>query len=266
MIATSAPQLAIRIRNLSKSFGPKVVLDGVNLEVRRGESMVVIGASGTGKSVLIKHVIGLLAPDKGEILVDDIDVTGLNRFQIDEFRQRFGMLFQGGALFDSMSVFDNIAFPLRERRQMKEKEIRERVHQMLALVEMSGWESAFPADLSGGMKKRIGLARALASKPQIMLYDEPTTGLDPVVGGIIDKLIIRTRDSLNVTSITITHDIKSAYRIAHRIAMLYKGKVIQVGTPEEIRGSHIPEVREFVEDRTAMLSRISQPPSERGSS
>ena len=244
----------IKIRGLKKSFRAKVVLDGVDLDISPGESMAVIGASGTGKSVLIKHIIGLMSPDAGEISVDGIDVTRLNRYEANEFRQRFGMLFQGGALFDSMTVFENVAFPLRERKQMKETQIASRVMELLEMVEMKGWESASPSDLSGGMKKRIGLARALISNPSIMLYDEPTTGLDPVVGGIIDKLIIRTRDMLKVTSITITHDMKSAYRIADRIAMLYKGKVIQVGTPDEIRKSAIWQVREFVEDRTAILN------------
>jgi phospholipid/cholesterol/gamma-HCH transport system ATP-binding protein len=246
---------AIRITELGKSFGPKKVLDGVNLSIGRGESMVVIGASGTGKSVLIKHVIGLLKPDSGKVLVDGVDVASLQIYEADVFRRRFGMLFQGGALFDSLNVFDNVAFPLRERKLASESDITSKVEEMLSLVEMASWAKTFPADLSGGMKKRVGLARALVTNPTIMLYDEPTTGLDPVVGGVIDRLIIRTKDRFKVTSITITHDMSSAYRIADKIAMLYKGKVIQVGAPDEIRCSQIPEVFEFVKDRTAMLNK-----------
>lgn len=250
--------IAIKIRGLQKHFGSKKVLDGVNLDINTGESMVVIGASGTGKSVLIKHVIGLMKPDAGEILIDGVNVSELNPFDLGVFCRRFGMLFQGGALFDSMSVYDNVAFPLRERGELTEREISERVNEMLSLVEMDDRESLMPADLSGGMKKRVGLARAMAPSPSIMLYDEPTTGLDPVMGGVIDRLIVRTRDRYKVTSITITHDMRSAFRIAHRIAMLYKGKVIMVGTPEEIANASIFEVREFVADRTAYLTRSTQ--------
>ncbi len=246
-------EVAIQIQGLKKAFGKKVVLNGVDLEIFKGESLVVIGASGTGKSVLIKHVIGLLKPDAGEVKVSGTSLSTLKPYEQHLFRRKFGMLFQGGALFDSMSVYENIAFPLRERRKLRPVEIDRRVREMLALVEMTGWEDRMPADLSGGMKKRVGLARALATEPEIMLYDEPTTGLDPVMGGVIDRLIVRTRDRLKVTSMTITHDMKSAYRIAHRIAMLYKGKVIQIGTVEEIRNSTIPEVKEFVLDRTAHL-------------
>mgnify|MGYP000860159541 CR=1 FL=1 len=248
-------EATIQIRGLKKKFGSKVVLDGVDLDIRSGESMVVIGASGTGKSVLIKHVIGLMKPDSGEIRVDGVDVSSLHPYQLGLFCRRFGMLFQGGALFDSMNVYDNVAFPLRERGGMSEREIATKVTEMLSLVEMDGREKLMPSDLSGGMKKRVGLARAMAPNPSIMLYDEPTTGLDPVVGGVIDRLIVRTRDRYRVTSITITHDMRSAYRIAHRIAMLYKGKVIMVGTPEEFSHATIPEVREFVADRTARLTR-----------
>ncbi|MBN1552149.1 ABC transporter ATP-binding protein [bacterium] len=246
-------KVKIQIRGLEKSFGEKKVLDGVDLDIYEGESVAVIGASGTGKSVLIKHVIGLLRPDNGMVTVDDINVQDLSGYELQEFMCRFGMLFQGGALFDSMSVFDNVAFPLRERGVRDEDQIRKRVDEMLNLVDMDNSGNLMPSDLSGGMRKRIGLARALAPEPNIMLYDEPTTGLDPVVGGVIDRLIVRTRDRFHVTSITITHDIRSAYRIAHRIAMLYNGKIIKIGTPEEMRSCSIPEVEEFVADRTAHL-------------
>ncbi|HPQ40297.1 MAG TPA: ABC transporter ATP-binding protein [bacterium] len=243
---------AIEIKNLHKAFDSKQVLAGVDLDIYRGESIAVIGASGTGKSVLIKHIIGLLWPDKGRITVDGIDISRLDDAEMNDFRGRFGMLFQGGALFDSFTVFENVAFPLRNRTRMSSGEIRERVMRLLDMTGMSGWEDTWPSDLSGGMKKRVGLARALAIEPKFMLYDEPTTGLDPVMGGIIDNLIIKTRDSMSVTSITITHDMRSAARIANRIAMLYKGKVIQAGSPEEIMASDIPEVRDFVRDRTSL--------------
>ncbi len=243
----------IRIENLHKAFGSKKVLRGVNLNIKKGESIAVIGASGTGKSVLIKHIIGLLKPDSGKIFVDDIDVSTLDQAQLNEFRSRFGMLFQGGALFDSLTVFENVAFPLRNRTKMNDADIKKRVMDLLEMTGMQDWGDKWPSELSGGMKKRAGLSRALAINPSIMLYDEPTTGLDPVMGGIIDRLIVKTRDHFNVTSITITHDMRSATRIANRIAMLYKGKVIQAGTPEEIMNSALPEVREFVQDRTAII-------------
>jgi phospholipid/cholesterol/gamma-HCH transport system ATP-binding protein len=246
---------AIKIKNLKKSFGTKKVLRDINLEIMEGESVAVIGASGTGKSVLIKHIIGLMRPDSGKIIVDEIDVTRLGQAEKNEYQKRFGMLFQGGALFDSLTVFENVAFPLRHRTKMGENLIKERVFELLEMTGMRGWENRWPDELSGGMKKRVGLARALAIKPKFMLYDEPTTGLDPVMGGIIDNLIVKTRDSLNVTSITITHDMRSARRIANRIAMLYKGVVIQAGKPQEIIDSNIPEVREFVRDRVANLNR-----------
>lgn len=253
MIPNSSNSVSIRIEDLHKAFGDKKVLRGVDLQIRKGESIAVIGASGTGKSVLIKHIIGLLKPDSGRILIDGIDVSSLDQAELNEFRSRFGMLFQGGALFDSLTVFENVAFPLRHRTRMKESAIRNRVMELLEMTGMQDWVDKWPAELSGGMKKRVGLSRALAINPSIMLYDEPTTGLDPVMGGIIDKLIVKTRDHFRVTSITITHDMRSAARIANRIAMLYKGKVIQAGTPEEIKDSRLPEVKEFVKDRTAML-------------
>ena len=249
----------IRLKNLKKSFGSKKVLKGINLDIFKGESMVVIGASGTGKSVLVKHVIGLLTPNAGKVIVDGVDISTLDQIQLDLFRRRFGMLFQGGALFDSMNVFENVAFPLMERERGKytKKEVKNIVFEMLDLVEMREYVDYWPVDLSGGMKKRVGLARALASNPSIMLYDEPTTGLDPVVGGVIDRLITRTRDRFNVTSITITHDMRSAYRIGDRIAMLYKGDKIFDGTPDQIKYCEIPEVKEFVKDRTSHISYLN---------
>ena len=236
----------ISLRGVSKRFGTNQVLDGLDLEVERGETMVVIGGSGTGKSVLLKHIIGLLRPDAGEVVVDGVDVGGLRGWKLKEFRKEFGMLFQGAALFDSLSVLDNVAFGLREHGRLREAQIRERVREKLALVGLRDVERLWPAELSGGMKKRVALARALAMEPQILLYDEPTTGLDPIRADAINDLIVELRTRLKVTGVAITHDMKSAYKIADRIAMLYKGKIVAVGTPAEIRDSADPVVRQFI--------------------
>ena len=236
----------ISLRGLSKRFGTNQVLDGLDLEIERGETMVVIGGSGTGKSVLLKHIIGLLRPDAGEVVVDGVPVSRLKGWELKEFRKEFGMLFQGSALFDSLRVLDNVAFGLREHRRLKEAEIRERVREKLALVGLHGVEQLWPSELSGGMKKRVALARALAMEPKILLYDEPTTGLDPIRADSINDLIVELRNRLKVTGVAITHDMTSAYKIADRIAMLYKGKIIAVGTPEQIRGSENPVVHQFI--------------------
>ena len=236
----------ISLRGLSKRFGTNQVLDGLDLEVERGETMVVIGGSGTGKSVLLKHIIGLLRPDAGEVVVDGVPVSRLRGWELKEFRKEFGMLFQGSALFDSLRVLDNVAFGLREHRRLKEAEIRERVREKLALVGLHGVEHLWPSELSGGMKKRVALARALAMEPKILLYDEPTTGLDPIRADSINDLIVELRDRLKVTGVAITHDMTSAYKIADRIAMLYKGKIIAVGTPQEMRDSADPVVHQFI--------------------
>jgi phospholipid/cholesterol/gamma-HCH transport system ATP-binding protein len=236
----------IELRGVSKRFGANRVLDGLDLEIERGETMVVIGGSGSGKSVLLKHIIGLLQPDSGEVVVDGIAVGGLRGVALKEFRKRFGMLFQGAALFDSLSVLDNVAFGLREHTRLRQAEIRERVRGKLEMVGLRDVEHLWPAELSGGMKKRVALARAIAMEPQILLYDEPTTGLDPIRADAINDLIIGLRDRLKVTGVAITHDMTSAYKIADRIAMLYKGRIIAVGTPAEIRESADPVVRQFV--------------------
>jgi phospholipid/cholesterol/gamma-HCH transport system ATP-binding protein len=236
----------ISLRGISKRFGTNQVLDGLDLEVERGETMVVIGGSGTGKSVLLKHIIGLLRPDAGEVVVDGVDVGGLRGWELKEFRKKFGMLFQGAALFDSLRVLENVAFGLREHTRLTEAEIRERVRDKLARVGLHGVEHLWPAELSGGMKKRVALARALAMEPKILLYDEPTTGLDPIRADAINDLVVELRDQLHVTGVAITHDMTSAYKIADRIAMLYKGKIIAVGTPGEIRESADPVVRQFI--------------------
>jgi phospholipid/cholesterol/gamma-HCH transport system ATP-binding protein len=239
----------IEIKGLCKRFGSKVVLDGTDLEIPKGKTTVVIGGSGTGKSVLLKCILGLLKPEAGSIQVDGEDVTTLNEHGLVRVRRKFGMLFQGAALFDSMTVGDNVAFALRRLRLYPEKQILNLVEEKLAMVGLRNVSHLMPAELSGGMKKRVGLARAIAAEPQILLYDEPTTGLDPIMADVINDLIVALRESLGVTGIAITHDMASAYKIADRIAMLYKGKIISVGTPDEIRNSDSPIVSQFVEGR-----------------
>jgi len=237
----------IEFQDLHKAFGPKKVLQGFSLTVNDGETMVIIGYSGTGKSVAIKHVVGLLEPDAGQVAVDGDVVSTLGRGALMALRARIGFVFQFAALFDSMTIFDNVAFGLRRHRALKEAEIRDRVAHALGLVDLTGTEQRMPAELSGGMRKRVGLARAIAIQPKYMLYDEPTTGLDPVTSAVIDRLMVRTREALGVTSIVITHDMRSAYTVGDRIAMLYEGRVRQVGTVDEIRQSADPIVRGFVE-------------------
>jgi phospholipid/cholesterol/gamma-HCH transport system ATP-binding protein len=239
----------IEIRGLEKRFGRKVVLDGLDLTVPRGKNTVVIGGSGTGKSVLIKCVVGLLRADAGEILIGGEDVTKMDERELVRVRRKFGMLFQGAALFDSMNVGENVAFALRRLRLYPERQIRDVVEEKLSMVGLRDIQHLMPAELSGGMKKRVGLARAIASEPEILLYDEPTTGLDPIMADVINDLIISLRELLGVTSISITHDMASAYKIADHIAMLYKGKIVEVGTPEEIRNTRNPVVSQFVEGR-----------------
>lgn len=239
----------IAIRDLSKRFGKKVVLDGLDLTVPKGKNTVVIGGSGTGKSVLIKCVVGLLRPDEGEIRIDGEDVTKMDERDLVRVRRKFGMLFQGSALFDSLNVGDNVAFALRRLKMYPERQIRDVVEEKLSMVGLRDIQLLMPAELSGGMKKRVGLARAIAAEPDILLYDEPTTGLDPIMADVINDLIVSLRESLGVTSISITHDMASAYKIADFIAMLYKGRIVEVGTPAEIRGTSNPVVRQFVEGR-----------------
>ena len=236
----------IEINNLCKGFGSHQVLRGVNLSVEKGESMTVIGGSGSGKSVLIKHVIGLLFPDRGEVKVDGEVLNNLDEQGLNEVRKKFGMLFQGAALFDSLTVGENVGFGLKQHTKMSDKEIREVATQKLALVGLKGVEDKMPSDLSGGMKKRVGLARAIAMDPQIILYDEPTTGLDPITADAINDLIVDLRKKLGVTSVAITHDMFSAYKISDRIAMLYKGEIQEIGTPDEIRGTSNPIVKQFI--------------------
>ena len=240
------PELMIEITDLHKSFGAFPVLRGVNLTVEKGESMTVIGGSGSGKSVLIKHIIGLLFPDKGQVKVGGEVLNNLDEQGLNEVRKKFGMLFQGAALFDSLTVWENVGFGLKQHTKMSDKDIRDVATQKLALVGLKGVEDKMPSDLSGGMKKRVGLARAIAMDPQIILYDEPTTGLDPITADAINDLIVDLRKKLGVTSVAITHDMFSAYKISDRIAMLYKGEIQETGTPDEIRGTSNPIVKQFI--------------------
>jgi len=236
----------IKLVDLHKSFGKQKVLDGLDLDIEDGKTTVIIGRSGGGKSVLLKHMIGLLRPERGQILIDGTDITKLNDRALNEIRKKFGMLFQEAALFDSMTVGENVAFPLREHTTMKEKEIRETVADRLRSVGLTGVEEKMPSELSGGMRKRVGLARAIALRPQIVLFDEPTTGLDPVMTEAINRLIIDTQKNLNLTCVVISHDVRSIFEIGHRIAMLYEGKIIENGTPEELRASRNPVTLQFL--------------------
>lgn len=237
----------IDIIDVHKSFGNNYVLRGINLKINEGESVVVIGGSGSGKSVLVKHIIGLLRPDRGTVIVDGTDLSKLNENELNELRKKFGMLFQAAALFDSMKVWENVGFGLKRHKRLTDKDVKEIAVEKLKLVGLVGVEDLMPSELSGGMRKRVGLARAIAMEPEILLYDEPTTGLDPIMADAINDLIIEMREKLNITSIAITHDIKSAYKIADRIAMLYNGEIIETGSPDEIRNTSNPIVKQFIE-------------------
>jgi len=236
----------IELIDLHKSFGGNHVLRGVNLKVEKGESMVVIGGSGSGKSVLIKHIIGTLKPDKGSVLIDGVNIADLSETELYETRKRFGMLFQMSALFDSMRVWENVAFALMRHGKLDEKDAKEIAVEKLRMVGLVGVENLMPSELSGGMKKRVGLARAIAHAPEILLYDEPTTGLDPIMADAINDLIVEMKQKLSVTSVAITHDMHSAYKIADRIAMLYQGRIIGTGTPDEIKNTTNPIIRQFI--------------------
>jgi len=236
----------IQIIDLHKSFGSNKVLQGVSLDVKKGEALVIIGQSGSGKSVLIKHLIGLIKPDKGKIIVDGVDITRLREDELYKTRRKFGMLFQSAALFDSMTVAQNVSFGLERYSKMSQKEIRKRVAESLAMVGLRGIENLMPHELSGGMKKRVGLARAISYRPEIILYDEPSTGIDPIRADAINDLIIRMKKEINITSIVITHDMVSSYKVADRIAMLYQGKIIETCTPEAIKESKNQIVQQFI--------------------
>jgi phospholipid/cholesterol/gamma-HCH transport system ATP-binding protein len=239
----------IRYEDLHKRFGENLVLRGVTLPVARGETIVILGGSGSGKSVLLRHTIGLMVPDRGRVLVDGADLSGLSEEELMPVRKKVGMLFQGSALFDSMDVFENVAYALREHTELEEEEIARRVRAKLALVELDETvERRMPSDLSGGMRKRVALARAIALEPAAILYDEPTTGLDPITARAINDLIRNLQETLQVTSVVVTHDIASAFRVADRIAFLYQGEMVFTGTVGEARSSRDPRLRAFLAD------------------
>jgi phospholipid/cholesterol/gamma-HCH transport system ATP-binding protein len=241
----------IRLVDVYKSFGALVVLDGVSLTVRERESVVILGPSGTGKSVLLKHIVGLLCPDAGEVYFRDQRVDHLHERELEPIRKRFGFLFQGSALFDSMTVLENVAFPLREHGGFTESQVREKVAMKLAMVGLDGTQGKMPGELSGGMRKRVGLARAIAMDPEVVLYDEPTTGLDPIRADVINELILKLNDELHVTSLVVTHDMTSAFKVADRMVMLSQGKVIAEGKPEDFRNSANAEVQRFVQGKAS---------------
>lgn len=238
--------VSVRINDLHKNFGTQKVLNGIDLAIEAGKITVIIGKSGGGKSVLLKHIIGLIKPDSGEIWVDGTEITGLEEKKLNEVRKKFGMLFQEAALFDSMNVYDNVAFPLREVARINEREIDRIVEERLKQVGLLGFADKMPGELSGGMRKRAGLARALVLDPEIILFDEPTSALDPIISLTILDLIKETQTRLKKTYIVISHDILGMFRIADRVAMLYDGKIIEYGTPHEVRKSNREEMQEFL--------------------
>ena len=237
----------IEVRDLKKRFGSHSILDGVSFRIEKGESVVIIGRSGGGKSVLLKHLIGLLKPDAGQVRIEGEDIVPMNERELLRVRRKFGMLFQSAALFDSLTVAENVAFAFRRDRSLPEPEIRRKVAEVLEMVDLPGTEDKKPSELSGGMKKRVGLARAIIYRPQIVLYDEPTTGLDPIVSDSIDQLIVRVRDRLAVTTVVVTHDMRSTRRLGQRILMLHNQQIYATGTPDQIFSSPDPVVRRFTE-------------------
>lgn len=239
----------IELVNIHKSFNGQKVLDGLNLEIEAGKITVIIGQSGGGKSVLLKHIIGLVRPDQGEVLVEGVDICRLNDRKLNDMRKNFGMLFQDAALFDSMTVGENVAFPLKEHTRLKHHQIDEIVEHKLLQVGLKDVARKMPSELSGGMRKRVGLARAMALDPRIILFDEPTTGLDPITADAIDRLIVDTQKHTKATCVVISHDIKSSFKIAHTVAMLYRGKIIEIGTPEAVQSSENPALQQFIQGK-----------------
>ena len=236
----------IRLVNVCKSFGSQQVLSGLNLDIPDQAVYVVVGVSGAGKSCLLKHLIGLMRPDSGQVWIDDTEITSLGRRALNRVRNRFGMLFQGGALFDSMSVYDNVAFPLREKTRKSEAEIRDKVHERLFQVGLAGVDAKFPSELSGGMRKRAALARSLVSDPEILLFDEPTTGLDPIRVNAIHRLILDLHQLLGFTAIIVSHEIPAVFSLATHIAMLHGGVIVESGSPSALQASNNPIVRQFM--------------------
>ena len=241
-----AKEIAAKVENIVKKFGDRVILDGVNLEIYKGETFVIMGGSGCGKSTLLRHMIGTIKPDSGKVSLLGRDITDLSEDEMDKIKKRIGMSFQGSALFDSMTVGENVSLALREHTKLEESVINIVVKMKLELVGLRGFENLMPSELSGGMKKRVGLARAIAMDPEIVFYDEPTAGLDPIVAGVIDKLILDLSKKLSITSVVVTHDMGSVFRIADRIAMLYEGKAVEIGTKEEMKKSKNALVRQFI--------------------
>jgi phospholipid/cholesterol/gamma-HCH transport system ATP-binding protein len=237
---------AIELCDLTKSLGGRKVLDGVSLSVLKGETLCIIGGSGAGKSVTLKHIVGLIKPDRGCVRIDGVDVTRSKNGVLEAARKKIGFCFQGSALLNSMTVFDNVALPLREHEGLSEAEVGARVREKLALVGLTEAGSKYPSEISGGMKKRAGLARAIIRNPEIILYDEPTAGLDPVIASTINDLILDMQKKLGVTSVLVTHDMSSAFRVSNRIAMLLNGKIIKVGAPEDFKSSEDPIVKQFI--------------------
>jgi len=239
-------EVVISVKNLTKRYGNRTILNGINLDIYEGETMVIMGGSGCGKSTFLRHLIGAIRPDEGEVWMFGKNIAKAAEEEMDEIRKKFGMLFQSGALFDSMTVGENIALPLREHTKLDENIIKIVIKMKLELVGLRGFENLMPSQLSGGMKKRVGLARAIVMDPKIVFYDEPTAGLDPVMTGVVDKLTIDLTKKLQITSVVVTHDMNSVFRIADRIVMLHQGNVVQVGTPDEIKSSKNPTVRQFI--------------------
>ncbi|MEW6455752.1 MAG: ABC transporter ATP-binding protein [Acidobacteriota bacterium] len=241
----------IKIVDLYKSFDGNAVLKGVNIDIFDNEVMVILGGSGAGKTVLVKHILGLLKPDRGKIFVDGVDITAIGDDELLKIIRKFGMVFQGAALFDSMNVYENIQFGLKRCTDLSHKEIDKRIKDSLHRVGLKGMERMMPSQLSGGMKKRVGLARAIALEPKFLIYDEPTTGLDPIMADVINNLILKTKNELSITSIIITHDIKSAYKVGDRLSMLYDGRIIEIGVPEEFKNSSNPIVQQFIKGESS---------------
>jgi phospholipid/cholesterol/gamma-HCH transport system ATP-binding protein len=244
----------IQVTGLRRAFGTQEVLRGLDLEVASGEILVVIGRSGGGKSVLLKHLVGLLRPDAGAIFVDGTDITRLDRFSLDRIRDRYGVVFQGGALFDSMSVFENVAFPLREKKRLPAADIRQKVDEKLAQVGLEGMGHKNPAEISGGMRKRVAIARALVTEPEVVFFDEPTTGLDPILVNTIHHLIVEMHRKFRFTAVVVSHEIPEIFQIADRVAMLHEGVIVDSGTPEAIQGSANPIVQQFIRGEVEGMS------------
>ena len=249
--------MSIQIRDLHKVFGSKLVLNGVDLDVSDGDTLALLGASGAGKSVVLKHIVGLLTPERGSVTVDGRIVESLSQDELYGLRRQAGYVFQFAALFDSMTLAENVGMGLRRVPGMKEAEIRDRVDECLALVDLAGLENRYPSEISGGQRKRAGIARAIATRPKYLLYDEPTTGLDPITTTVIRRLILRMREELGVTGVVVTHDMESAYVVADHLALLHEGLIHFVGTPDEVRTTEDPVVRGFIEGRPELLEAVS---------